>query len=223
MKNSNTKRIRWVEGGVAAGLIGITVLWTSGCASKKSEPALATEKEDLSEYREAAANALRALEATSRSFDKVCSEQPCPPKVLDTFNKDVQQLEIDSFKLRSRALAMKAVGEKYFEQWHEHLAAIDDPAVRKLAVERHDTLQKSFEKIRDLSHQTREAYAQYIVGLHRVRNALEKDPNAVAGDSLKVSIQSTRDNGRKVLDGLTGVIEELKADWAILKPIKSNT
>jgi hypothetical protein len=222
MMKLNCKRERWVAGGIVAALLGVAMVWTSGCASKKADPVLATEKEDLSEYREAAADALRALQAVAKSFDKACGERPCPPKVLETFNKDVQRLEIDSFRLRARALAMKTVGEKYFDEWHAHLAAINDPVVRQTAIERHDVLQKSFEKIRELSHQTREAYGQYIAGLHRVRNALEKDPNAAAGDALKAPIQSTRENGQKVLDGLTGVIEELKADWAILKPIKAN-
>lgn len=204
-------------------VIASLALGVGGCASKKTDPVLAKEKEDLSEYRDAAADALRVAKATLASFDRTCAEHPCPPKVLETFNKDVQQLEVDSFKLRARAQAMKVVGEAYFQKWHEHLAAIDDPVARKLAVERHDALQQSFEKIRELSRQTREAFGPYIVGLHRVRNALQNDPNAISSDAIKNSIPSTRENGQKVVDGLTAILQELKADWALLKPLKSDT
>ncbi len=56
-----------------------------------------------------------------------------------------------------------------------------------------------------------------------MRNALENDPNAAGTEALKSTMQSTRENGQKVMDGLTGILEELKGDWQILKPIKSNT
>ncbi len=211
------------RGLVLVGVGLLVALGIAGCASEKSNPVLAKEKEDLSEYREATADALRVAKDTLASFDRTCGEHPCPPNMLETFNRNVQQLEVDSFKMRERAMAMKAVGEAYFQKWHEHLASIDDPSARQLAIERHDALQKSFEKIRDLSHQTREAFGPYIAGLHHVRNALEKDPNAIANDEIKTSIQSTRENGQKVVDGLDAILQELKADWAILKPIKSNT
>ena len=222
MKLSLVSRIvGWVA--LPALVIAVAALGTGGCASKKAESQLAKEKEDLSEYREAAADALRAATTTLESFNRTASEHPCPPKVLETFVNDIQQLEVDSFKMRERAQAMKAVGEVYFQQWHDHLAAIDDPVARKLAVERHDALLESFHKIHQLSLQTREAFGPYISGLHRFRNALETDPNAAASDTLKNTIPATRENGQKVVDGLTAILQELKADWAILKPVKSNT
>ncbi len=204
-------------------ILALLALGIAGCVSKKPEGMLAKAKDDLSEYREATAAALRVVKTTMQSYDKTCAEQPCPPKTLETFTKDVEQLEIDSFSMRERAMAMKAMGEAYFQQWNEHLASIDDPSARKLAIERHDALQESFHKIHQLSLQTREAFEPYIAGLHRMRNALENDPNAAGTEALKSTMQSTRENGQKVMDGLTGILEELKGDWQILKPIKSNT
>ncbi len=202
-------------------LIAAALLVAAGCASKKADPVLKKEKEDLSEYREAAADALRAMKATLVSFDKACGEHPCSPETLKTFNQDVQQLEIDSFKLRARAQAMKVMGDAYFQQWHEHLAAIEDAEARQLATERHDALQESFNKIRDVSKDTREAFGTYISGVHRVRNALETNPAAASGEKLQATIGKTRESGQKVVEGLTAIMEELKKDLAILKPIKA--
>lgn len=204
-------------------LVVLAALALNGCASKKTETVLAKEKEDLSEYREATADALRAATDTLQSFNRTCDEHPCPPKDLETFTKDVERLEVDSFKMRERAQAMKAMGEAYFQQWHEHLASIDDPVARRQAIERHDALHESFTKIHQLSVQTREAFGPYIAGLHRLRNALETDPGAAGSENLKSSVESTRENGQKVVDGLTAILQELKADWTILKPVKSNT
>ncbi len=95
-------------------ILALLALGIAGCVSKKPEGMLAKAKDDLSEYREATAAALRVVKTTMQSYDKTCAEQPCPPKTLETFTKDVEQLEIDSFSMRERAMAMKAMGEAYF-------------------------------------------------------------------------------------------------------------
>ena len=121
----------------------------------------------------------------------------------------MQRLEVDSFKIRARAQAIRARGDAYFEQWHEQLRSVKDPVARQLAEQRHDRLQERFAQIRLDSQQTREAFQPFMAGLRRLRNGLENDPGIAGTDSMKELIRKTRDNGQKVQAGLAAMLGEL--------------
>ena len=174
----------------------------------------------MAEYRQIVVDARKVVQLSLQSLDRATTQAPCSPRVFKAFTKDVQRLEVDSFKLRARAQAMRARGEAYFAQWHEHLAGVKDPEVRKLAEQRHDLLEQSFARIRVTTQQTREAFQPFMSGLHRLRNGLETNPGFAAADSTKPLIRTTQENGQKVEQGLAAILEELKSVAAALKPVK---
>jgi hypothetical protein len=190
----------------------------AGCASKSGDSTAPSPREDLAEYRQIAVNARKVVQATIQSLDRTVGETPCPSGVLKAFTKDVQRLEVDSFRIRARAQAIRTRGAAYFEQWQEHLASVKDPEARKLAEQRRDRLQERFANMRLLTQQTREAFQPFTAGLHRLRNGLENDAGMAGTDSTKELIRTTRDNGQKVEQGLAAILAELDAVVVILKP-----
>jgi len=191
------------------------------CAAKSNSYSGPAPREDLAEYRQIASEARKLVQATLASLDRTVAQAPCPPRVFKAFSKDVQRLEVDSFKIRARAQAIRARGEAYFEQWQEQLRSVKDPVARQLAEQRRDRLQERFTQIRLDSQQTREAFQPFMAGLRHLRNGLENDPAIAATDSMEELIRRTRENGQKVQTGLAAILGELDAVAAILKPDKT--
>ena len=198
-----------------------TVAIFAGCVTKSQAHRAPLPREDLAEYRQIAVNAQKAVAAMLRSLDRTVATTPCPPGVFKSFGKDVQRLEVDSFKVRARAQAIRTRGKAYFDQWQEHLASVKDPQARQLAEQRRDRLQERFARIHLLTQDAREAFQPFMTGLRRIRNSLEKDPAAAGTSSTKELIQTTRDNGRKVEENLAAILGELDAVTVILKPDKN--
>jgi hypothetical protein len=190
----------------------------AGCAGKTEAPKAFSPREDLAEYRQVAVDAHKIVQATLVSLDRTAAQVPCPPSVLKAFAKDVQRLEVDSFRIRARAQAIRDRGEAYFEQWHEHLRNVKDPATRRLAEERREHVQERFAHIRVTTQAAREAFQPFLAGLHRLRNGLENNPASASTDATKELIRTTRENGRKVETNLEAILGELDAVAAILKP-----
>jgi hypothetical protein len=202
----------------AAALFTAALAVLAGCANKSPNYSGSAPKEDLAEYRQIASEAQKLVEATLVSLDRTVAQTPCPPRVFKAFSKDVQRLEVDSFKIRARARAIRARGDAYFEQWHEQLRSVKDPVARELAEQHHDRLQERFAQIRLDSQQTHEAFQPFMAGLRRLRNGLENDPAIAGTDSIKELIRRTRDNGQKVQVGLAAIQGELDSVAALLKP-----
>ena len=202
----------------ALALLGAGLVLFAGCATKSEDRNAPTPREDLAEYRQVAVDAQKVVKATLQSLDRTVARTPCPPGAFKAFTKDVQRLEVDSFKVRARAQAIRSRGQAYFEQWQEHLASVQDPEVRKLAEQRRDRLQERFAQIRLQTQQAREAFQPFMAGLRRLRNGLGNDPAIAGTDSMKEVIRTIRNNGEKVEAGLTAILGELDAVAAILRP-----
>ena len=211
----------------AAALFAAVLAVLAGCVTKSDTVTKSVSysgpgfNEDLAEYRQIASEAQKLVQATLASLDRTVAQTPCPPRVFKGFNKDVQRLEVDSFKIRARAQAIRARGDAYFQQWHEQLRSVKDPVARQLAEQSHDPLQERFAQISIDSQQTREAFQPFMAGLRRLRNGLENAPGIAGTDSMKELIRKTRDNGQKVQAGLAAMLGELDSVAAILKPEKT--
>ena len=132
----------------------------------------------------------------------------------------MRRLEVDSFKLRARAQAIRTRGKAYFEQWQEHLHSVKDPAARQLAEDRRERLQERFAHISTTTQQARDAFKPFLAGLHRRRNGIETDPAAASTEPIKEVIRTTRENGKKVETSLDSILGGFDAVAAMLKPEK---
>jgi hypothetical protein len=202
--------------GVALLLATLIILF--GCATKSNDSAGPAPREDLADYRQVASDAQKVVQTTLASLDQTTAQIPCSPKQLKAFSKDVQRLEVDSFKIRSRAQAICARGQAYFEQWQEHLRRVNDPVARRLAEDHAEHLRERFANIRVITQEARNAFKPFLAGLHRVRNALENDPAGASTEPMKDVIRATRESGKKVETSLDAILGELDAVAAMLKP-----
>ena len=80
----------------------------AGCATKPEDRNGPRAREDVAEYRQIALDAQKVVKATLQSLDRAAAHTSCPPRVFKAFTQDVQRLEVDSFKMRARAQAMRA-------------------------------------------------------------------------------------------------------------------
>jgi hypothetical protein len=202
----------------AAVLFAAALAVIAGCSSKPAHSTSPAPRQDVSEYRQVATDARHAVQATLVSLNRTASQAPCPPRVIRAFSNDVQRLEVDSFRLRARARAIRARGQAYFDQWQEHLSGVQDPAARQLAEQRRDRLQEQFARIRAATQQAHAAFQPFLAGLHRLRNGLENDPAIASTAPMKEVIRTTREEGEKVQASLDDILVDLDAVAAILKP-----
>jgi hypothetical protein len=205
----------------AAALFTAALALFGSCATKPNTYSGPAPREDLAEYRQVASDAQKVVLATLASLDRTTAQTPCPPRAIKGFSKDVQRLEVDSFRIRARAQAIRTRGEAYFEQWQEHLRSVKDPVARQLAEDRREHLQERFAHIRLTTQQARDVFQPFLAGLHRVRNGLQSNPAAASADSMKGLIRTTRENGQKVETSLDAILGELDAIAAMLKPEKA--
>jgi hypothetical protein len=194
----------------------------AGCASKdhsnQTTPS-ARPGSGIAEYRQVATNAQTAVRAALTSLGTVSAQSDrCAPEVLTSFSAEVRRLQVESIQLRARSEAMQSRGDAYFDHWHERLARIQDPEVRKLAQQNRPQLQQSFAEIKRLSQDGRQAFKPFIAGLRQLRNALEHDPASLPGADTQSLITTTRENGQRVEQCLAGIERELDSMSAVITP-----
>jgi len=199
-------------------LLGALVL-SSGCASKQQTTEKIRPGSRIPEYRQVTVVAEKAVEAALESLTVVSTQvNQCPPKVLTDFAAQVRRLQVESVQVRARTEAIQARGDEYFKDWQKHLAQVEDPQMRALVEKERPALQQSFEKIKVLSREGREAFQPFIASLRQVRNALEKDPASLASAPVQTSIKTAREKGGEVRGRLIGTQKELDHMSALLTP-----
>jgi hypothetical protein len=190
-----------------------------GCASKDAANKTPPPGSGIAEYRRIADDALKGLGAALAALDKVSAQTSnTPPKVVDAFSEAVERLEVESITIRARGQAMQARGDAYFQQWHENLARIKDPAIRELARQHKPELEKCFANIKQYSLQAREAFNPFLAGLRKLRVTLETNPNALQAQSTREMIQSLKENGLQVQHAINSVKQELKNARLLITP-----
>jgi len=199
-------------------LLGALVL-SSSCASKQQTTETIRPGSRIPQYRQVTVVAEKAVEAVLESLTVVSGQvNQCPPEVLTKFAAQVRRLQVESVQVRARTEAMQARGDEYFKDWQKHLAQVEDPQMRALVERERPALQQSFEKIKVLSQQGREAFQPFMGSLRQVRNALEKDPASLASEPVQTSIKTAREKGEEVRGRLRGMQKELDRMSALLTP-----
>jgi hypothetical protein len=199
--------------------LSTALLALNGCATSRNEANSARPGAGLAEYTQLVQRARQAVESSMQALDKLNSQSaPCPPAVVSAFSAEVDRLASESIEVRARADVLQARGDAYFENWHENMARLADPALRESAERHRSELQQSFARIRQTSQQTRSAFRSYLAGLRQLRSSLEKDPNATAAEPTKELARSTRESGFDVEQGLKAIGQELKAMTTMLSP-----
>jgi hypothetical protein len=178
----------------------------AGCGTK--------ELPGVVEYKQITAQALTGVQAAMQSLDKLGTQAPPPPKLLNAYCQSVQRLEVGSIQVRARAKAILARGDAYFGDWSESIARIKDPRVREQADRSHTQLEQSFSKIKLASQQAGAAFNPFLAGLRDLRVKLESNPAVIGADPIR----KTRENGQQVVRELDAINSELHTVTLMLTP-----
>jgi len=181
-----------------------------GCATK--------EVPGIVEYRQSTAQALTGVQDALKSLDQVNARTPPSSRVVSTYSRDVQKLEVDSIKVRARSRAILARGDAYFADWSNSIATIKNPKIRELADRSHAELEQSFSKIKLHSEQAGAAFKPFLAGLRELRVKLETDPAGVGAGPARDLIIKTRENGQQVVRELDAIELELNTVTRMLTP-----
>jgi hypothetical protein len=202
----------------ALGLAGLAWLWAAGCASQRNSTA-PRPGSGIAEFRSLATGADQAIRRALDSLATVeAQSNQCSPAVLSSFSNEVQRLQVESVQVRARAQAIQARGDAYFERWHDNMAHVSDPKIRALAESRRPLLQQSFQQIKALSQEAREAFVPFLSGLRQLRNGLEKDPACAGSENTRERIRQAREKGKQVDRCLARIVSELDSMSAMLAP-----
>ena len=205
--------------GLCALLLAALLCTVSGCATGKNAPVSGRPGAGLAEYTALVEHSRAAVDTALQSLDKLDRQTlPLSRKSIESFSDEVDRLASESVEVRARSQAMQTRGDAYFENWHENLAKVDDPAFRQRAEEHRTELQQRFTKVKLSSQKTRESFRAFLAGLRNLRSAVEKDPQAWGSDATRQLAQTTRQNGADVEKGLDAIHDELRAMTALVLP-----
>jgi hypothetical protein len=211
-------------GKLAVLLLAASAMAMAGCATGKTSSQTPKPGEGIALYRQLVKESLKSIGTTVSSLERVSAQTDrCSPRLVKAFSREVQELQAESIKVRSRSQAIQARGEAYFQNWHENLASVKDPKVRELAERHRPELQQCFTRIKAGSQRAGEAFRPFLAGLRRLQNALETDPGSVGMGSTRETIRATREHGAQVEQALLGIRQELDAMTAMVTPTKPQT
>jgi hypothetical protein len=222
MTKIRSKKLRrlFVWGASIEGWLPALVLaWAlAGCATHQSNIEEPRPGAGIAEYQQLTQEALAALRVALDSLDKLAIQpNPCPPKVITAFSGEVQRLQIDSLRIRSRAQAIQTRGDAYFADWSENIVRIKDPQIREAARRHHSELEQSFSKIKASSQQAGSNFKPFLHGLRMLHVRLETASGLAHDDPTQELIRTTRTNGAEVVRQLGIVQNELDTVSTILR------
>lgn len=191
----------------------------AGCAS--NEASRGGPRDDLADFRQAAIQAQRAFDHASAALDQVAaSETTCPPSVVASYQKAVQDLEVVSVQARAKAQAILARGDAYFADWEEHVEQMQGMGARALMEERRPELEDTFNRLKAGCAQTHDAFQPFLSGLRQLRTVLENNPDTLSNEATRNLISNTQlhaqqvrlciDAVRKSLDDFAAQVREIK-------------
>jgi hypothetical protein len=202
-------------------LIGLVLAMSFlvGCATHGGKNAATRPGSGVAEYTQITKEAQKAVSAALDSLNKLAAHtNDCPPNVRASLAHDLERLQVDSLRIRSRAQAIQARGDAYFADWSESIKQIPDPKVREIAERNHPQLEQSFSKIKASSQQAGAAFKPFLSGVRQLHINLESNPSAAGSGSGNELLRTTRDHGEEVLKQLSAVTNQLHEITVLLTP-----
>jgi len=203
-------------------LIVVGLIALSGCATHDSSKASPRPGSGIKEYQEMTKEAQTVVSAALNSLANVNAHtNDCPPNVRAALAHDLERLQVDSLRIRSRAQAIQARGDAYFADWSESIKQIPDPKVRDAAERHQPQLEQSFSRIKLASQQAGAAFKPFLAGVRQLHVDLENSPLAARSGSDNELLGTTREHGKEVLKQLSNITNELHEMTVLLMPAKS--
>ncbi|HZO51643.1 MAG TPA: hypothetical protein VFB63_02955 [Bryobacteraceae bacterium] len=172
---------------------GLACLLLAGCVAPPDKPPIPKPGSGIAEYREVVKHAHRAVADTVDSLQTIARD---PNRSLADFDRTFDQLELNSVKARSRAEAIIARGQNYFDEWKEQLALTNKPSAQA----DYDRLYGHFTLIRERSSEVREEFRPFMANLRQFRASVDVTRRPAPDD-----IDGLTTSGQRVLKSLDSV------------------
>jgi hypothetical protein len=202
-----------VRMGIVGGmfLVLTACLLACGCAT--------TKLPNIDEYRELTKEGSGGVKTALGSLDEIAAHPGnVSSKQLANYERDVQTLQVNSVRIRSRIRAIEARGDDYFASWSQTLANLKDPGVREAASRSRPELESAFARLKEASQRTGAAFKPFSAGLQKLRVELETKAGHIDSPEGRDLIRQTSGNGREVLHQLQNIDAELITMRKILTP-----
>jgi len=195
----------------------------AGCATQERTTSTSRPGSGVHEYRQLTSESATAVLTALSWLERVSAQTGrCPPKTVSGFAKQVEQLQVNSIRVRARAQAIRARGEAYFEAWTKNSNDMGAAPPRP-APERLPQIKESFTRIKLASQEAGESFRPFFGGLRNLRAELEADPSVIETEKARTMIRTTRERGLLVLQKLGVLEDELQALLPLLAPHKPIT
>jgi hypothetical protein len=205
-------------------LLAVGVALLPGCATKEAGDAAPRPGAGLAEYQQLVRESRDGIARAVELLDRVSAQtNHCPAKMVRAFAREVETLQVESVRVRSRSQAIQARGDAYFNHWEENLVQVKDAQVRALAEQHRPQLHDGFARIKLASQRAGEGFKPFLSGLRKLENALENDAGSVGTTPTRELIRATREKGGQVSEALAAIGQELGAMSALLTPAKLST
>ncbi len=202
-------------------LTGAAAWLLIGCATHQGVTKTEAQ-DDIAEFQQLASEANTAFHQAVQALNEVCGcRNICPADVVAAYQREMQDLEVASIKIRAHADAVLSRGDAYFEHWHEHMAGMKNVQARQLAEARRAAMLETFQQIKASSAQVREAFRPLLADLRKLRIALENDPKCVAADPTRSLMANTQARATQFQQHLDATQKHLDALSTLVKPIKA--
>ncbi len=182
----------------------------AGCATGKHAAQPPQTGQGIAEYRQITAEAEQAVIEALKWLDRLAArKQDVPARLIAGFSREVDDLQVESLRIRARGQAIQARGDAWFDAWLTHSNSVSEaqpPALRQQVPE----LQTSFNKIKLTSQEARDAFRQFFGGLRELRVTLTAPPGAADREKTERLIQSTRLHGWQLMQCLGRIDDELE-------------
>ena len=183
-----------------------------GCASTSGDSSAPKPGRGIAEYREvtraargAVADTVKSLEALTQPHAGTSLQHPALPG----FDRTLHQLELTSVKTRSRAEAIIARGQRYFDEWKENLSGITNGATAQAETGRYARLREHFERVRQRSGEVRDEFRPFMAKLREFRARLDQSRTATGGESTRQELDDLTAGGKRLLQMLDSVADAL--------------
>jgi small-conductance mechanosensitive channel len=186
------------------------ILLFAGCASPRETGSRPKPGTGISEYRELTRDAHRSVAAVVASVNAMAQPQPDtakPHPALAEFDRAMENLELTSYKTRSRAEAILVRGDAYFEEWKEQL----NKNQKTTSAESDDyaRLHAHFNRIRERSSDVRTEFRPFMARLREFRAAIGKAGDGRRQNPPVAELNELSSHGKRVIDALDAVSKAL--------------
>jgi hypothetical protein len=193
------------------GILTLSLL-LPGCAGPSETNSQPKPGSGIAEYRQIAREAHRSVAATVESLEALTrprTDDSKPHPELARFDRALHDLELTSVKTRSRAEAIIARGEAYFDEWKENLSATTNQSAARAESQRYSRLLGHFARVRDRSGEVRTEFRPFMAKLREFRATLDQSPNTAGSESSRATMGLLTASGRRVLEALNAVTKTL--------------